>query len=188
MLSVRHLVTAAGAVPDFDLEAGMCLAVTGPSGAGKSLMLRAVADLDLAEGEVSLNRRDRDSFAPPDWRRQVCYLAAEAAFWRPTLGDHFSMRPAAATLAAVGLRPDRLDAPILHLSTGERQRGALLRALAREPLVLLLDEPTGSLDEVATFQVEAVLKDFLRRGGAIALVTHDEEQASRLGTRRLRFS
>lgn len=187
MLSVSCLVTAAGPVPDFDLGAKACLAVTGPSGAGKSLMLRAIADLDPAEGNVSLNGRERDSFAPPDWRRQVCYLPAEAAFWLPTLGGHFSRRPEAAALAAMGLSPDRLDAPIRHLSSGERQRGALLRALEKEPLVLLLDEPTGSLDGAAARRVEAVLDDYLRRGGAIVLVTHDEEQAGRVGTHQLSF-
>ncbi|MBE9636219.1 ABC transporter ATP-binding protein [Salipiger mangrovisoli] len=187
MLSVSQLVTTAGQVPDFDLKPGCCLAVTGPSGTGKSLMLRAIADLDPAQGQISLDGRPCESFAAPDWRRDIRYLAAEAAFWEPTLGAHFSVPPTADDLAAVGLRPDRLDAPILQLSSGERQRGALLRAMEDAPRVLLLDEPTSSLDAASTALVEALLKAFLSSGGAIVLVTHDEDQAERLRTSRLRL-
>ncbi|WP_353474310.1 ABC transporter ATP-binding protein [Salipiger sp. H15] len=187
MLSVSQLVTTAGPVPDFEVPGGACLAVTGPSGTGKSLMLRAIADLDPAEGRISLDTCLRESVPAPEWRRKVCYLAAEPAFWLPTLGAHFAAPPADATLAAVGLRRDRLEAPVHQLSSGERQRGGLLRALAGSPRVLLLDEPTSSLDAASTNQVEAVLQGFLRSGGTIVLVTHDEEQAERLATARLRF-
>jgi ABC-type lipoprotein export system ATPase subunit len=67
------------------------------------------------------------------------------------------------------------------LSTGEKQRLALIRALVLEPPLLLLDEPTGPLDPETTGEVEAVLTERLKAGCAIILVTHDPRQAERLG-------
>jgi ABC-type phosphate transport system ATPase subunit len=76
-----------------------------------------------------------------------------------------------------------LDTEIERLSTGERQRLALVRSLARRPRVLLLDEPTAALDPDAVARVEALLRDFLARGLAILIVTHSAEQARRLAQR-----
>ena len=71
-----------------------------------------------------------------------------------------------------------------QLSTGERQRLALLRAMERSPKVLLLDEPTGPLDEEATAAVEAMLREKQGNGLAILWVTHDRRQAERIADRR----
>jgi ABC-type sulfate/molybdate transport systems ATPase subunit len=76
------------------------------------------------------------------------------------------------------------DAPLQRLSTGERQRLALLRALLRNPPVLLLDEPTGALDAASTALVEQELARRLADGLMLVLVTHDAQQAARLATRR----
>ena len=81
----------------------------------------------------------------------------------------------------LSLAPSLLDAMVVQLSTGERQRLALIRALALASPVLLLDEPTGALDEKATSQVETVLRERLADGIAIVMVTHSPEQAARLG-------
>ena len=187
MLDVTGLTTAAGACPDVSLDRGACIAVTGPSGSGKSLMLRAIADLDPAPGEVRLDDRPRESWSAPEWRRQVMYVAAESGFWAPTLAGTLPARPEAGQAEAFGLRDGALDDPIERLSTGERQRGALLRALMAKPRVLLLDEPTGPLDSETTERIEAVLRRFLDDGGAILLVTHDREQAGRLGHKQIRM-
>lgn len=188
MLAARHLSTARSGPLDLSLAAGEALAVLGPSGAGKTLLLRALADLDPVPGEVTLDGRDRAAMAAPDWRRQVTFVPAESAFWAPRLADHLPAGPETRDNArALGLDPALLEAPVERLSTGERQRGALLRALAGAPRVLLLDEPTGPLDAATTARVEQVLRSYLARGGALVLVTHDEDQARRLGCRVMRL-
>ena len=89
MLKIRHL-TRPGLEPvDLELAEGQCTALSGPSGAGKSILMRAIADLDPNEGEVSLNGRSRESIPAPSWRRQVVYVPAEAGWWAERVGGHF---------------------------------------------------------------------------------------------------
>ena len=76
---------------------------------------------------------------------------------------------------------------VVQLSTGERQRVALIRALALQSPVLLLDEATGALDEDSTVLVENVLRERLADGVTIVMVTHSAAQAARLGHRHLRM-
>ena len=78
-----------------------------------------------------------------------------------------------------------MEWPVARLSTGERQRLALVRALVQGPEVLLLDEPTGPLDAEATERVEALLRGALERGAGMLIVTHSPEQAARLARRHL---
>lgn len=72
---------------------------------------------------------------------------------------------------------------VLRLSTGEKQRLALLRGLLGNPKALLLDEPTGALDPASQASVEAVLRQHIDQGCAIILVTHDRDKAARLANR-----
>jgi ABC-type iron transport system FetAB ATPase subunit len=172
-----------------EIAAGECVTLTGPSGAGKSLMLRMIADLDPNEGEVRLDGRDRRSVAAPEWRGHVVYSAAEPGWWAENLAPHFpgSMwKYLRENAGRIGISPGLLDGPLDRLSTGERQRLALLRALSRAPPVLLLDEPTGALDQAITLLVEDLLRQQLARGTAILLVTHSQDQAARLGSRHFR--
>ena len=74
---------------DLSIAAGECVAIAGASGAGKSLFLRMIADLDPNRGEVFLDERERHSFSPPAWRRQVAYSAAEPGWWSERVADHF---------------------------------------------------------------------------------------------------
>ena len=176
---------------DLAVPPATCIAITGPSGSGKSLFLRMIADLDPNEGEVTLDGRERRSFTPPEWRRRVVYNAAEAGWWDEQVAVHFrgdALGFARDAAPRLGLNPALLDGPVARLSTGERQRLGLLRALALTPPVLLLDEPTGALDETNTLLVEAVLRDYLTRGTTILMVTHSEDQASRLGDRHLHIA
>ncbi len=171
---------------DLALAAGECVAVTGASGAGKSLFLRMVADLDPGEGQVWLDGRERGGFSGPTWRRRVAYAAAEPGWWSDQVAAHFASVPAAKALAGrLGLQPALLDGPVLRLSTGERQRLALVRTLVDDPPVLLLDEPTGALDAASVGLVEALLRERLAAGAAMLLVTHDDALAGRLGQRHL---
>jgi ABC-type iron transport system FetAB ATPase subunit len=176
----------------FELNLGMgaCAAITGPSGSGKSLFLRMIADLDPNEGEVWLNGRERASMPAPEWRKHASYVSAESGWWADMVIEHFARnsRSEVATLAArLGIRVDLLDAPVAQLSTGEKQRLSLVRALLPSPPVLLLDEPTGPLDEESVSQVEALLQERMAMGASILLVTHDPRQAERLGDQHYRM-
>lgn len=189
MLRVRNLQVTGLAPVDLDLDAGDCIALSGPSGSGKTLILRSLADLDPSEGEVTLDGEARDSIAAPLWRRRVAYLAAEPGWWADVIGAHFPDLAAARELAAaLGLSEKFFDAPVAQVSTGERQRLALVRLLLLAPRIMLLDEPTAALDEAAAARVEAVLTERLAAGVAIILVTHDDAQAARLASRRLRIA
>ena len=171
----------------FTLDAGECLAVRGPSGAGKSLLLRALADLDPNEGEVLLDGVSRAAMPAPQWRRLVGYVPVDSGWWQTTVGEHFADADAGGRLVTrLALPDDCLRWPVSRLSTGERQRLALARALAVKPRVLLLDEPTSALDEETTAATEALLREWLGEGGALLLVTHAAAQAARMARRRLR--
>lgn len=186
MLTVANIARAALRPTSFDLEDGLCLAVRGPSGAGKSTLLRAIADLDPHQGYAALDGRACEKFAAPDWRRQVVYVAAEPAWWAPTAADHFDDRAAAeALIQQLGLEPEILDRPIFEASTGERQRLAIARALARQPRALLLDEPTAALDAPNRDRVEALIAARRQAGLSVVWVTHDPEQGARVGDRLL---
>ena len=189
-LTLRALRSALAGPFDLTAEAGECIAITGPSGAGKSLFLRMIADLDPNEGEVLLNDQPRTRFAPPEWRHRVTYSAAEPGWWADRVAEHFPALhtgPAHSLMPDLALRPELFDAPVAQLSTGERQRMALIRTLVVGSDVLLLDEPTGALDEDSTARVEQVLRDRLKLGTAILMVTHNPAQAERLGHRHLRM-
>lgn len=175
---------------DLELAAGECLAITGPSGSGKSLFLRMVADLDPAQGEVFLDGSERRTLPAPAWRRKVVYNAAEPGWWHERVAEHFqgeAMDFARAMAPRLALAPTLLDGQVVQLSTGERQRTALIRTLALHSPVLLLDEATGALDEDSTALVEDVLRERLAAGVTIAMVTHNAAQAARLGHRQLRM-
>jgi ABC-type iron transport system FetAB ATPase subunit len=184
MLSVRHLFAPGVAAEALRVADGECVAVMGPSGAGKTRLLRAIADLDPNQGEVAAGGVDRARVSGPAWRRVVGYVPAESGWWAETVGPHFPDSDGCrALLAELRLAADVLDWPVARLSTGERQRLALGRALARAPRALLLDEPTGALDEQARGLVEAILRHQLEAGTPILMVTHDRTQAERLAAR-----
>jgi len=171
---------------DVTVPAGACLAVTGASGSGKSLFLRMIVDLDPNEGEVWLDGRPRSSFDAPAWRREVAYAPAESGWWSDAVADHFPDLPAARAFAErLGLKPGLLEGPVLRLSTGEKQRLALARMLLRPAPVLLLDEPTGPLDEESVGRAETLIRERLAAGTTIVMVTHDPAQAERMGSQHL---
>ncbi len=182
MLRVEHLAVRGLAPISFELPAGRCLVVEGPSGSGKTSLLRALADLDPVEGFIFLDGAERREVPGPEWRRLMRYAASEPAWWGATPRSHFA--PDAETdrlLAALGLSRAMLDQPVAELSTGERQRLALARAVADGPRILLLDEPTASLDAKSAALVEALIVGQLQAGVGVVLVTHDGAQARRLG-------
>ena len=186
MLSVRAL-TRPGLEPvSFELAAGECVAVRGGSGSGKSLLLRAIADLDPNHGELRLEGRSREAMSGPEWRRLVTYVPAEPGWWAETVGGHFTDWDAAEPLAlSLGLPAECRDWPVSRLSTGERQRLALIRALVRKPRVLLLDEPTSGLDRDTGAAAEALVAGHRAAGRSVLWVTHDPAQSARIASRAL---
>lgn len=170
---------------NLEVNAGECLSIRGRSGAGKSLLLRAIADLDPSEGRVSLDDTPRDAMEAFEWRRLVTYVPAESGWWADTVAAHFEEPDiAAGYLIRFGFPDDAMSWPVDRLSTGERQRLGLLRAIVQGPRVLLLDEPTSALDPEATEKVEGVLREKLDAGVCVIMVTHDAAQAKRLAHRQ----
>ena len=169
----------------FDLELTLPVerttALVGPSGAGKTSTLRVVAGLlEAARGGVSLDGATWNGL-PPE-RRRVGFVFQDYALF-----PHMSVRGNVAYAGPVGDLLERFrishlaDARPRELSGGERQRVALARALARQPEVLLLDEPLAALDAHTKTQVRGELHELLRDLGLpTLLVTHDYEDAAAL--------
>jgi ABC-type sulfate/molybdate transport systems ATPase subunit len=171
------------------LDVGSTVALIGPSGAGKTTVLRAVAGLIRPRsGRIISNQAvwfdaERDVSLPPDQRRVGLVFQDYALFPHLTVRQNieYSRRHNADEyLERFGLthleraRPGRL-------SGGERQRVALARALARDPDVLLLDEPLSALDAHTKTDVRAELQQLLAGLGIpVLLVTHDFEDAAAL--------
>ena len=164
---------------DFHISPGQIMGLSGPSGAGKTLLLRALADLDPHRGKMWLDGVAADEMPVDRWRRQVGLLPAESAWWHDTVGPHFQQLHEP-WLTALGFDPEVLTWQVNRLSSGERQRLALLRMLMLHPKVLLLDEPSANLDADNTALVESLLNGYRRdRQPAIVWVSHDLEQLNR---------
>ena len=167
-------------------------ALVGPSGSGKSTLLRLLNRLaDPDEGVVRFHGTDVRELDPLELRRRVGLVpqlpapvpgsVAENVCFGPRLhGD--DVDPGAPVRLA-GLDSSFLERDASRLSVGEQQRVMLARALALEPEVLLLDEPTASLDSGATEAVEDALRNLDEV--SLVLVTHDRGQAERLAERTI---
>jgi ABC-type iron transport system FetAB ATPase subunit len=165
------------------VDVGDSLCISGPSGSGKSLLLRAIADLDPHEGEVLLQGESAAAIPPAVWRARVGLLPPESSWWLPRVKNHFQ-NGVPVPLDHIGLSSDILEQPVARLSSGEKQRLALMRLLSNRPRVLLLDEPTANLDPVNTGLVETVITEYRRaQKGAVIWVSHDPEQVARVANR-----
>lgn len=184
-LRLEALSTRQVSAASLEMASGECVALSAPSGAGKTRLLRAIADLDPHDGRVYVDGRECSQWEAPAWRRSVALVTADSQWWRDTVGEHFS-RAESERLRALGFEPGVMDRPVSHLSSGERQRLALLRVLANGPRVLLLDEPTASLDEENVSRVESLVAAYRREtGAAVIWVSHDTAQGRRVARRRL---
>ena len=198
---------AATGVRDIDLafKANMVTALIGPSGCGKSTLLRTLNRMHelvpdaRVEGKVLLdgnNIYERD-VSPVAVRRKIGMV-----FQRPTPFPTMTIRENVAAGLKVGPRrkradeeaiveralkhaalwdevKDRLDAPATDLSGGQQQRLCVARTVAPEPEVVLLDEPTASLDPVGTSRIEELVHE-LKRDYTVVIVTHNMQQAARV--------
>lgn len=178
----------------FSVANGECLAIEGPSGTGKTRLLRAIADLDRAPGHVFIDGAERQELPAPVWRKRVRYASSEPAWWTATARQAFdlsepdSLNKIERLLTALALAPKTLDVALSELSTGERQRLALVRALIDEPSVLLLDEPTTGLDPQTAALVEELIRFQLLAGRCVVFASHDQAQIKRLADARLQLA
>ena len=171
---------------DFALAPGNMTVVMGPNGAGKSLLLRVLHGLlpptsgEIRWGDAPLSAAIRARQAMV-FQRPVLLRRSVAANIDFVLGLRGASGRARrdALLDHVGLL-DRARQPARLLSGGEQQLLALARALASEPEVMFLDEPTASLDPTSILKIEQIVRAAHRRGTKIIFVTHELGQARRL--------
>ena len=181
---------------DLDVAYGETVAVMGPSGCGKSTLLHLLGGLDRpSSGEVLLGGRRIDQIGEKALARmrrtavgfvfQAFHLMeeltavenVELAALLAGRSAREARRRAADLLEQVGLT-DRAGFLPSALSGGQRQRVAIARALSNEPLVVLADEPTGSLDSAATVDVLRLLDSLHEAGQTVVIVTHDARIAA----------
>jgi putative ABC transport system ATP-binding protein len=186
-----------------ELSAGDRLAIVGPSGAGKTVLLRALAMLDpIEEGSIRLRGREIPREAIPTYRSEVVYLHQRPALLDGSVATNlehpyslkvhrpkrFDRDRIVDLLGRLGRDEGFLDKSSRDLSGGEAQIVALLRAIQLEPTVLLLDEPTASLDHDAVRAIEALAGRWLEAelgDRAFVWVSHDLQQGRRVSTRSL---
>lgn len=171
----------------FDIGKGEFCVIVGPSGAGKTTVLNMLGGMDTCdEGIIRLDGQEISSFSS---KRLTLYRRYDVGFvfqfynlvQNLTALENVELAgeicreplPAAETLAKVGLQ-DRLNNFPAQLSGGEQQRVSIARALAKNPKILLCDEPTGALDYVTGKQVLKLLQDTCRlTGKTVIVITHN---------------
>ncbi|MFW2372385.1 MAG: ABC transporter ATP-binding protein [Gammaproteobacteria bacterium] len=180
MLSIENLKFFHCGPVNLTLSSGQCVGVSGESGTGKSLLLRSIADLDEHQGQCRLDEVSAQSMPANEWRRQVALLPADSQWWFDTVGEHFTeMDPV--LLGKLGFPAEVKNWSIRRMSSGEKQRLALLRVLQNQPRVLLLDEPTANLDKRNSAIFEQVVAEYLEQHQACAFwVSHDHGQLDRV--------
>ena len=198
IVTIRGLDVELGGVPvlrgfDLDVLPGEFVSVMGANGTGKSTLLRCLAGLQApAAGQVTvLGRPPVDE--PAFWRDIV--LVAEEPAWYPglTVREHIDLMRAVHDAPRLGTDTalelfeldGRADAGPLQLSTGQRQRLSLAMGLVRPSRLLLLDEPERGLDSGFLGRFPETVLPYLRDGGTVVMVTHDDDLAG--ATRRLRL-
>ncbi|MEA5627654.1 ABC transporter ATP-binding protein [Nostoc sp. UHCC 0251] len=187
---------------NFELLPGERVAVVGASGSGKSQLLRMIASLDpIQAGYIFFQGKSIDAYYTPNYRSQVVYLHQRPALWEGTVEDNLKQvyRLAAHRhqvykrelilnyLQLLHKPADFLQRPVSAISGGESQILAFLRALQLSPLILLLDEPTASLDVATANCLEALVaawqKENIQR--AYLWTSHDSAQLQRITHRQI---
>jgi len=186
----------------FELWSGERVAIVGASGTGKSLLLRALAGLDtVQEGQIIFKHKSISSHFMPHYRSQIIYLHQRPALWEGTVEENLQQVYLLAThrhqvynrqlildyLHLLHRDTDFLQRPVSAISGGEGQIVAFLRALQLSPRVLLLDEPTASLDAETVSFLEALVTAWLSDDPqrAYLCTSHDPNQLQRLTTRQI---
>lgn len=172
----------------FDIDKGELAVVTGPSGAGKTTVLNILGGMDRCDGgRILVDGARVDTYTPRQLtayrRRDIGFvfqfynlIPNLTALENVELASQICADPldAAQVLEEVGLK-DRMDHFPAQLSGGEQQRVAIARALAKNPKLMLCDEPTGALDYATGKVVLALLQDTCRsRGMTVVVITHNQ--------------
>ncbi len=189
MLKLEALKIPGLAAVDMTVASGDCVGLTGVSGSGKTRLLRSVADLDEHGGHVYIDDAEQSSMPAHEWRRRVSLLPAESVWWQDRVGQHFATLNNTGAeqrlFADFGFDADVLQWSVSRLSSGEKQRLAILRMLQNQPRVLLLDEPTANLDSGNRATGERLITGYIEKNRAAAIwVSHDESQLRRVCSRR----
>lgn len=185
---------------DFELAAGARVAVTGPSGSGKSVLMRTIALLDLPSSGSIFFRGQSISLEPQNiahYRSEVAYVRQQPVLLSGSVLDNlmfpytlqryrqqkFNKDFIIKSLTQLGKDKDFLQRDGTELSGGEAQLVCLLRVIQLNPPVLLLDEPTASLDETSVRQVQQLVHNWQlsRDDAAYIWVSHSEEQYRAVG-------
>lgn len=160
--------------------------ILGPNGVGKTLLLRLIAGLLPPDGgqirwggQPAADQRLAMVFQQPMMLRLSVFANVEFALRPQRLSASERQQRTAVVLARVGLAHRAGECARL-LSGGEKQRLALARAWVMQPRLLLLDEPTASLDPSATEQVETIIREIRTEGAKVLMTTHNLGQATRL--------
>jgi putative ABC transport system ATP-binding protein len=189
---------------DLEIHPGDRWAIAGDSGVGKSLLLRAIAALDpIQAGNIIFQGKNLSDWFIPHYRTQVLYLHQRPALLEGTVEQNlqsiFKMavhrsreaydvqkKQVLEYLASLGRSENFLTRSTQTLSGGEAQIAALLRALLCAPTVLLLDEPTASLDARTEQQFEALVQGWQQEepGRAYLWTSHDPAQLGRITDQR----
>jgi putative ABC transport system ATP-binding protein len=173
---------------DAELPDGGLTVIAGPSGAGKSTLLRLCNRLEVpGEGTVRHRGGDVAERDPLELRREVAMVFQRPVTFAGTVRDNLHEaepllddEACASLLERAGLAASFLDRDAGELSGGEAQRACLARALATRPRVLLMDEPTSSLDAAAADVLERLARRLVDGGTPVVWVTHSREQLRRL--------
>ncbi len=180
---------------NLEVEKGEIMALVGPSGSGKTTLLRCLNRLiEVDGGVVKFEGKDIKTIQPVNLRREVVLVHQESAMFPGTVYDNVAFGPSflgpvkkeqmLQCLNESGLSKEYIDKDAEKLSSGEKKRVALARALALDPKVLLLDEPTAGVDPRKIEKMESTIVHFSKRKGFTVLwVTHDVEQAKRISDR-----
>jgi iron complex transport system ATP-binding protein len=172
---------------DLRLDGPALVAVVGPNGSGKTSLLHALAGIGGARGEVRVDGIEPRTLGPDARRRLLAYLPASREIAWPLAardlvalgGGRFD--DVAAPLGLEALADRRMD----RLSTGERSRILLARALAPRPRLLLLDEPAANLDPAWQLRLVDLLAGCVASGQAVLAAFHDLDLAARRADRML---
>jgi ABC-type antimicrobial peptide transport system, ATPase component len=183
---------------DFAMAQGETLAITGPSGSGKSTLLMLLCRiLEPTAGAVFYAGKSYEKYPPRELRRHITLVFQTASLLGPTvrddlyLGAKFSPEPlldnCQEMLESLHLPQEILAKNPAQLSVGEAQRVALARALVIQPKILLLDEPTASLDMASKLGIEETIRNKVEAGLTVALVSHEERQVQDLAHHGIRL-
>ena len=180
---------------DLRVNKGELVSIMGASGSGKSTLLRLINRLsEIDSGIILLNGNDIRSHVPMELRRKIGMVFQVPVVFKGSVRDNlvFGIKlwggnTGIETISSdAGIPEDLLDADAGQLSIGEKQRVCIARALANQPEILLLDEPTSSLDALSAERIEKLLLGLQKeRDMTILWVTHEKEQVERIGGRRL---